>query len=538
MLLGSIAAKALRDRTPAAAITAAVLAGFTLLGMWVSSSIGAAMTDLGDSMPDGLSAVMGLGSGDSYVIGELFGLLGPIAVLVVAISGGVAAIAGEERDRTAGLLLTLPVSRDGVVRSKAAALLGDVTIVCGALAASSSIGALLTGTELSFGHALAGSVHLFCFGAAFAMFALALSAGTGSVGRSTSIAVGVAVVTNLAGSLLPLVKSLAWVRYLSPWHYYNGSDPVVDGMAWADVAVLVAAAAVGLAAALVAVRRRDLESVDRSRGFRLPAMARLTRPRLGSVLAKELSERSSLMIVATGYAAVVVFGIAALYPALENVLAKLQADLPPALGGFIGSDMASPAGWLNAEVMSVMAPLAVIGLASFVGARPMSSVGQRNPLSIVLAAPVKRRTIVAANLATSALTAVAVSAGLALGTVLGSVAFGLDLPVSHVVGAAAHLALLGTAFGAFAVLAAAATSTGNALRATAGLAAVAYLANSLLPQASWGPPWVKLSPWYYYFGSEPLANGPDLGHLAVLALLGAACSAVAVWAYDRRDLAA
>jgi hypothetical protein len=46
---------------------------------------------------------------------------------------------------------------------------------------------------------------------------------------------------------------------------------------------------------------------------------------------------------------------------------------------------------------------------------------------------------------------------------------------------------------------------------------VAYFANALLPQASWGETAVKASPWYYYFSSDPLANGPDFVHLAVLA---------------------
>ena len=67
---------------------------------------------------------------------------------------------------------------------------------------------------------------------------------------------------------------------------------------------------------------------------------------------------------------------------------------------------------------------------------------------------------------------------------------------------------------------------------------VAYFANALLPQASWGDTAVRLSPWYYYFGSDPMTNGANVGHLAVLAALTAAASAAAVWFYDRRDIAA
>ena len=143
----------------------------------------------------------------------------------------------------------------------------------------------------------------------------------------------------------------------------------------------------------------------------------------------------------------------------------------------------------------------------------------------------------AANLTATVATVVAVCAGLAVGMLAGSSAFGLDLAVVNIVGASTHLLLLGTAYGAIAVLVAAATSTRAAIRATVGLTAAAYLANSLLPETGWGQAWVKLSPWHYYVGSEPLTNGPAFRSLAVLGLLTLAASAGAVWAYDRRDLA-
>jgi ABC-2 type transport system permease protein len=538
MLLDSIASKTVRDRTPMASYAAGGVAAIALLGMWIYSGMGSSVSDLTDSMPEALSAVMGLGAGDNYLVGELFGLIGPIAVLIVAISGGVAAVAGEERNRTAGLLLAQPVTRRQLVWSKAGVLLGHVALVAVVLFASSTLGAELTNTDLSVSGALAGSVHLFFFGAAFAMFALALSAATGSVTKSTSIVAGVAVATNLLGSLLPLVDALDWVKYLSPWHYYDGSDPIVNGVIWADLAVLGALAVAGMAAALVLVRPRDLESVDQSKRFRMPAMARLTKPRLNNVFAKELSDRSSIMIIATTYLAVAVVGMAAIYPALKDVLADFEKELPSGIDGFVGAGIASPAGWMNAELMSILGPLVIIGLAAFIGSKGMSAVAQRNPLAMVLAAPIPRRSIVVASVATMATVVLSVSAGLAVGMLIGSPLFGLDLGVGNIVGAAAHLALLGMAFGAFAVMMAAATTSATAIRATAALGMVAYFANALLPQASWGETAVKASPWYYYFSSDPLANGPDFVHLAVLAALAAAASAAAVWFYDRRDIAA
>lgn len=46
-----------------------------------------------------------------------------------------------------------------------------------------------------------------------------------------------------------------------------------------------------------------------------------------------------------------------------------------------------------------------------------------------------------------------------------------------------------------------------------------------------------MSPWWYYQSSTPLANGTDIGHVIVLALLGVVATAVAVWGFQRRELA-
>ena len=67
--------------------------------------------------------------------------------------------------------------------------------------------------------------------------------------------------------------------------------------------------------------------------------------------------------------------------------------------------------------------------------------------------------------------------------------------------------------------------------AAAGLVAVLLLVGAL--------DWLKyLSPFYYYAGNDPLAEGVDLGHLLVLAVVSAVLTAVAVVTIDRRDLRA
>jgi ABC-2 type transport system permease protein len=48
--------------------------------------------------------------------------------------------------------------------------------------------------------------------------------------------------------------------------------------------------------------------------------------------------------------------------------------------------------------------------------------------------------------------------------------------------------------------------------------------------------WARISPWYYYSGGSPLANGIDYSHVALLAALAAASAMVGRLLLVRRDL--
>jgi ABC-2 type transport system permease protein len=63
------------------------------------------------------------------------------------------------------------------------------------------------------------------------------------------------------------------------------------------------------------------------------------------------------------------------------------------------------------------------------------------------------------------------------------------------------------------------------------------LFRSLAPLAEKLEPYRKLSPFYYYIGADPLVNGLNLGHVAVLLGLIVVLLAVALLAFQRRDVA-
>ena len=138
-----------------------------------------------------------------------------------------------------------------------------------------------------------------------------------------------------------------------------------------------------------------------------------------------------------------------------------------------------------------------------------------------------------AGLAAASTAAVAIFGAAAAGS---SVIFGTGPTVSAVTATCVHLLLLATAFGALALSLGAATGQPNVAAGVAGVvAAISYVTNAMLPLAGLDG-WARLSPWYYYAGSDPLLNGLNVGHLVVLAVLILGAVAAALYSFERRDL--
>ena len=66
---------------------------------------------------------------------------------------------------------------------------------------------------------------------------------------------------------------------------------------------------------------------------------------------------------------------------------------------------------------------------------------------------------------------------------------------------------------------------------------LAYLVNALRPAADILEPARFVTPFYYYIGADPLSNGLDPAHAAVLAVATVLLFLVAVVTFERRDIA-
>ena len=535
--LATMADRTFRDRLKLPIYTGAGLAVLSVLGIGAFSSLDSG--SLFDDLPAALDGLIGGSAGGNYVVSQVFGLIAPIAALTIAISGGVNAVAGEERDRTAGLLLTQPVARRDLVIAKAAVVTLHLLVCVGLFIAGFVIGSTLFDSGVATADALATAAHLLALGLAFAMIALALSAWTGSVTISLAAAAGLAVLADLMAALLPLVSGLEDIAKASPWFYYNGSQPLVNGLDALHLAVLLAIAGAGFALAIIGVERRDIESGTHRARPVIPGLERFTRARVDSVFAKSLSERASLAALAGGALASMAIAVALMFDGLQGTLRDLSDGIPDGVAGLYGSgDLGTPVGWINAEMVSILLPAVMIAVAVMLGVGAVAGEQKRHTLDLLLSAPVTRGRVVIEKAAALAVVVVAIGVLAGLGIGAGSALGGLDIRAADIAAALSHVTLLALFFGALALAVGAAASTQTATRVVAIMALLAYMMEAFLPSSAALKDVALVSPWHYFSSSTPLANGFDVAHLLVLALLTTLALAAALVFVNRREVSA
>ena len=221
---------------------------------------GEEMQALLDQMPEGLITALGydaIGSAAGYVQSTVYGLLGPILMLVFAIATGARVFAGEEEDGTLELELTSPVGRRRVFLERLLACWTDIAMLVAVMTVATWLVVIPLGMDVSASQVLSGSLGLFLLVLGMATVALAIGAATGrralALGVTAALAVG-AFMLNAIGQ----AASLAWMTAISPMSWYIGADPVIAGFDAGGLARLVVVPVLAASAGWWAVEHRDL----------------------------------------------------------------------------------------------------------------------------------------------------------------------------------------------------------------------------------------------------------------------------------------
>lgn len=241
--------------------TAAGLAGGLVVLAAAALAISVQLEDsiaaLTNGFPAALTAFIPAGVPGGYVVGEVFNLIAPVALVGYAVVTGAAAVAGEETAGTMSMLIAQPVSRRAVVGWKAAGLGATLMLVIGVFGAAVAVTSAVSGIGLTAANVAATCLHLFLLAGFFGLLALALGATTGHVSLAAGAAGATALVSYVANAMLPLAGMAGWAR-LSPWHYYAANIPLSNGVDPANLAVLIVMSGLALGAAVIGFSRRDL----------------------------------------------------------------------------------------------------------------------------------------------------------------------------------------------------------------------------------------------------------------------------------------
>jgi ABC-2 type transport system permease protein len=264
-VIGTIAAQTIRDQRRALIGWSAGMIGLVLLyGAFFPSIRGnaAQLERYFDNLPEAFRRAIGggadFGTAVGYLHTELFSLLAPLLLILLSIGAGARAIAGEEERRTLDLLLAYPVRRRDIVLEK----LGAMVMTTSGVGAVLWLAVVVLGPpfdlHVSLGNLAAACLAAVLLGLVFGATALFLGCLLGRRGLAIALTGAAAVVLYLVDLLAPQVEGVRWLETLSPFHYYLGPNPLVNGLPARSAALLVGLIAAFAIAAVAAFDRRDV----------------------------------------------------------------------------------------------------------------------------------------------------------------------------------------------------------------------------------------------------------------------------------------
>jgi ABC-2 type transport system permease protein len=228
--------------------------------------------------------------------------------------------------------------------------------------------------------------------------------------------------------------------------------------------------------------------------------------------------------------------IVSIFPSIEDSISKAVTNYPSALKEAFGiAELTSVEQYLQAEMLSLIVPLALGYLAVRAIASGLSGAAESGRLDVLLSAPVPRRSLVTAGFLGTAVELAAVLALTVVLTGLGSVVSGAGLRFGAEVEGFANVWPLALVFAGFGAIA-----TGFSLRTTvvtgsvAGVLVTMYVLD-LVGKLDQGLSGIRYLSVFKYYGNaiedgiEPLAF---VGVSAAAVLL----AAVGAWLFERRDL--
>ncbi|HST69699.1 MAG TPA: ABC transporter permease subunit [Solirubrobacterales bacterium] len=230
--------------------------------------------------------------------------------------------------------------------------------------------------------------------------------------------------------------------------------------------------------------------------------------------------------------------IVAIFPSVEDSIGKAVSDYPPALREAFGiGELANVEQYLQAEMLSLIVPLALGYLAVRAAVSGLAGAAESGRLDVLLSAPVSRQRLCAAGFLATAIELAAVLAISYLLTMLGSVLAGVGLAAGSALAGFASVWPLALLFAGLGIVACAwSLRTSVVTGAVAGVLVGMYVAD-LIGKLDPGFDWLRYASVFKYYGNA-IEDGIEPIAFCGVTVAACALAALGAWLFDRRDLSA
>jgi ABC-2 type transport system permease protein len=230
-------------------------------GLWPTIRNDPALAQLKAQSTGKVGEAMGfsdISTAQKYLDATVFGLLGPLLLIIFAVIAGSRAVAGDDEQGLLDLYLAQPVSRARYLVERIGALAVQVALLSATVGIVVVTLNVVQDSGLHAGDLVLAAIGLGLLGLTFGLVAVAAGAFVGRRGLVVGIASGLALLSYLGYGFSSQIAGLADLRYGSLFWWYTGHTPSGGGLTVTALAVLVAVPALLVGLAVPLFDRRDV----------------------------------------------------------------------------------------------------------------------------------------------------------------------------------------------------------------------------------------------------------------------------------------
>jgi ABC-2 type transport system permease protein len=260
-MLTPLIIKSLRDDRRAIIGWITGIAAFTTIYTSFYSQFQGAAGLKQEALPQGMLDFLGIAdmlSPAGYLQATIFSLIGPLLVLMCAITLTARTIARPEEDGSMELLLANPLSRKAFAIQRLAAAGTVVTMVAGTPWLLLTVLVPVIGIDVPMANVSAACAGLIALAWCFTGIAFLTGAMTGRRGHVLAITGALVLCGYMANAIANISAGWSWLKWLSPFHYFIGTDPLHTGWHPPHLLLLAGLGVITAVAGVIAFDRRDI----------------------------------------------------------------------------------------------------------------------------------------------------------------------------------------------------------------------------------------------------------------------------------------